>query len=285
MSGQSHLYDVNHYHHLVILTVLFRIFCLLFLVNTSILFFLFLYRWVKGIIAGIVFVIYRLYVLVKKKTVVRFNRLLNKIVYDLCLVYHHLKGNEKNFNIFLSRRLWSIRYWNSENEDAILILIVKKDSTTNKLKQNDELNSLLEDFFQIIDTRENALKNNQLQANNGLEKLNCDLVQNIYDIFLKDGKVIAKDVTESAVPFPKTKEIIQVWLEKKKEGYKPILTFGRNEEMKRIKEVFEDCRRIWLKQIFMEGKTSKYFIIGIITIAALVTIVSILITQGWLNGF
>jgi hypothetical protein len=97
--------------------------------------------------------------------------------------------------------------------------------------------------------------------------------------------VIAKDVTESAVPFPKTKEIIQVWLEKKKEGYKPILTFGRNEEMKRIKEVFEDCRRIWLKQIFMEGKTSKYFIIGIITIAALVTIVSILITQGWLNGF
>jgi hypothetical protein len=73
--------------------------------------------------AGVAFFIARLYLRVKRHTVIRYGRLLNKLAHDMCVVVLYIKNKENTFNETLSGKLFSVSFWDRETGAAKLKLI------------------------------------------------------------------------------------------------------------------------------------------------------------------
>ena len=151
---------------------------------------------VSIIVAGVVYLIARVYLRTKKKTVIRFGRLLRKMAHDMVIVILFVDGHPDH-NLTLSGKLFSVRFWNSEIEDA----------RRNLINNNDTQYNLLEDFFDIIERRDRGIKNNQFTPDQ-LKSWNNDLVGTIKKFFCNYDISIEK--RSALLPIGGTVESVKV---------------------------------------------------------------------------
>jgi hypothetical protein len=151
--------------------------------------------------ARVAYLIVRTYFRIKRKTLIRYQRLLNKLAHDMALIVLYVKGDEDKFCETLSAKLFSISYWKQESDDARLNLFKR-----NKEKKGYEVYNRVEDFFEAIENRDNSIRNKppiqevfsednkelNLKVTDEIRHLNIHLVNLVSDFFKKHSREIER---------------------------------------------------------------------------------------------